>query len=60
MWKMRNAYCRTWNMAINLENEKKKMRNSQDMTWNMGKKIENVKNEKHTLQDPEYGKKNDK
>ena len=30
------------------------------MTWNMVKKIENVKNEKHTLQDPEYGKKNDK
>ena len=47
-WKMRNAYCRTWNMAINLENEKK-MRSSQDRTWNMARKIENVKNEKHTL-----------
>jgi hypothetical protein len=23
MWKMRTAQCRTWNMAIDLENEKK-------------------------------------
>jgi hypothetical protein len=48
MWKMRNAHCRTWNMAIKQKNEKKE-RNSHDGIWKTERNTENVENEKHTF-----------
>ena len=36
------------------------MRNAHCLTWNMAKTLKNMENEKCTLQDPEYGKKNEK
>ena len=45
---MRIAHCRTWNMAINLENETN-MRNTQGRTWNMARNIEMRKMETHTV-----------
>ena len=44
---MRNAHCRTWNVARkmkNVENEDKYC-----MTWNMARNSEKMKNEKGTL-----------
>jgi ABC-type dipeptide/oligopeptide/nickel transport system ATPase component len=46
--KMRNAHCRTWNMAIKQKNEKKE-RNSHDGIWKTERNTENVENEKHTF-----------
>ena len=47
---MRNKHCRTWNMARNPENrKKKKMRNALCRTWTMARKMKIMENEKHTL-----------
>ena len=45
---MRIAHCRTWYMAINLENETN-MRNTQGRTWNMARNIEMWKMETHSV-----------
>ena len=51
--KMKNAHCRTWNMAIKLTNKKNDKLKQQDLDY--GEKTLNVENETHTLQDLEYG-----
>ena len=53
---MRNAYCRTWNMARNTEKLWKK-RNAHFINDNIVRKLKKVENEKHTLYDVKYGKK---
>ena len=52
---MRNARCRTWNMARKLKIMEKEKHTLDDLK--MTKSLKNVKNEKCTLQDLEYGKK---
>ena len=55
---MRNAHCRTWNMARKLKNKKNKTHKLQDME--IVRNLKNVENEKQTLFDLEYGEKTEK
>ena len=55
---MRNAHCRTWNMARKLKNKKNKTHKLQDME--MVRNLKNVENETQTLFDLEYGEKTEK
>jgi hypothetical protein len=52
---MRNAHCRTWNMARKLKNMENEKHTLEDLK--MTKSLRNVKNEKCTLKDLEYGEK---
>ena len=55
---MRNAHCRTWNMARKLKNKKNEKHKLQDMY--MFRNLKNVENETQTLFDLEYGEKTEK
>ena len=56
---MRNAHCRTWNMVINLENEKKRETHKVGpLIWR--ETLKKVENEKCTTKDLKYGKKTEK
>ena len=46
-WKIRNAHCRTWNMARKLKNVK--VRNKYCLTRNMVRNTQNIENDKCTL-----------
>ena len=55
---MRNAHCRTWNMAGKLKNKESETHKLQDM--DMARILNNVENETQTLFDLEYGEKTEK
>ena len=55
---MKNAHCRTWNMARKLKNKKNETHKLQDI--DMVRKMKNVEIETQTLFDLEYGEKTEK
>ena len=55
MWKMRNALCRSWNMAGKLKKVEKETKTLYDL--NMVRKLEKVEKETQTLYDLQYGEK---
>ena len=47
-WKMRNAHCRTWNMARILK-KRGKWEKDTVRTWSMARKLKNMEKQTHTL-----------